>query len=414
MPFNISGWPLRVVGCAVAAFAAASAQAAIAQVAPPLDTLLRQAADIPSVREADALSEAAAARVFQAGVRPNPELSLEVENGFGTGPFRDLTGAETTLTVSQDLELWGRRGARVDVARGEYSGAEARRTQAGFDAAADLAIAYAEAEAAQRRARFAAETLDLALADARAALTLIENGREPLLRGVQAEAEVAAARAALDEAIAERDAAFGYLSALAGIPISEIEESLLDRPLNDHDEPGTPPSVLVLEAERSTAWERIEQERIEARPDVRATVGIRRFELEDATAVTLGVSMPLPLFDRNRGNVDAAQAEYRATEARLEGGRRQAEAARRAAHARLDSSTSRVSAADGGVAAAQEAYRLTRIGWEAGRLPLLEVRNARAALVQAQEASIQARLTRVRAEAELARIEGRLPFGGQA
>ena len=61
---------------------------------------------------------------------------------------------------------------------------------------AALAVAYDEAEAAQRRYALAEEALELAVADARAALILVEEGREPLLRGIQGESEAAAARAA--------------------------------------------------------------------------------------------------------------------------------------------------------------------------------------------------------------------------
>lgn len=149
------------------------------------------------------------------------------------------------------------------------------------------------------------------------------------------------------------------------------------------------------------------------RPDVRASVGVRRFEAEDATALTAGVSLQLPLFDRNRGGVLAAEAEVRAAEARLRGARLDADADWRAAAARRDAAASRVVAADAAVTAATEAYRLTRIGFEAGRLSQLELRSTRSGLVQARDVAIAARLMRARAEAELARLEGRAPFGAQ-
>ena len=59
---------------------------------------------------------------------------------------------ETTLTVSQDLELWGRRGARVGVAQSEREAARWRRDASRLQVAAALAVAYAEAEAALTRA----------------------------------------------------------------------------------------------------------------------------------------------------------------------------------------------------------------------------------------------------------------------
>ena len=66
------------------------------------------------------------------------------------------------------------------------------------------ARAYAEAEAADRRFRLAEEALSITLDDAKAAFSLVEEGREPKVRAIQAESEAAGARAVLDEAQAEQ------------------------------------------------------------------------------------------------------------------------------------------------------------------------------------------------------------------
>lgn len=407
--------PRLAVGCALAAIAATLASPVWAEPAPTYAALLAQIGQTPASREADALVDAAEARVRQARVRPNPVASLQAENAFGSGPFDGYANAETTLAFSQDLELWGRRRARVAVASAEAGTSSLERNLAVIDTAGRLALVYAEAEAAERRADLADEGLTLALADARAALALVEEGREPVLRGIQAESEAASARATLDEATAERDAAFARLTAVAMLPapVTAIEASLLDQtPIRAMIAEDAVPTVRVAEARLTAAERRIDVARINARPDVTASVGLRRFEAEDATALTFGVSLPLPLFDRNRGNIDAARAEYRAADARLAQAKQDATADRAAANARLSASTSRVSAADAGVTAAEEAYRLSRVGFDAGRISQLELRTSRAALINARNAAVDARLARVRAEIDLARLEGRAPFEG--
>jgi cobalt-zinc-cadmium efflux system outer membrane protein len=412
--------PPRAVGCALTALAVAFASPSWAEPAPSFAALLDRIGVTPSAVEADALSDAAEARVRQARVRPNPVVSLEVENALGSGPFDGYANAETTLSVSQDLELWGRRRARVGAASAEAGTAALQRDLALIEAAGRLALTYAEAEAAERRAVLAEEGLSLAVADARAALALVDKGREPVLRGIQAESEAAAARATSDEALAERDAAFARLTAVAMLsrPVTAIAVSLLDQdagpvgPSPVSMGAATVPAVRVAEAQRTAAERRIDVERTAARPDVTASIGLRRFEADDATALTFGVSLPLPLFDRNRGNIDAARAEYRAADARLAQARLDAGADRAAATARLGASASRVSAADAGVAAGEEAYRLSRIGFDAGRIAQLELRASRAALINARNAAVEARLARVRAEIDLARLEGRAPFEG--
>lgn len=415
MPPSYRRPPRLAVGCALVALATALAAPAWADPAPSYADLLARLDQTPATLEADANLDAAEARVRQAGVRANPVLGLDIENAFGSGPFSGFDNAETTLAISKDLELWGRRPARVAVARAEAGTAALQRDLAVIDAAGRLALTYAEAEAAQRRAELAEETLTLTLADARAALILVEEGREPLLRGIQGESEAAAARAALDEAVAEREAAYARLTAVALLPapVTRIEDSLLnDVPAAVPVAIGDALPVRVAEAEREAADRRITAARIQGRPDVNASIGVRRYEAEDATALTIGLSLPLPLFDRNRGNIDAARAEFRAADARLLNARQEARADRAAAQARLSASVSRVSAADAGVTAAEEAYRLSRIGFEAGRISQLELRATRTALVSARAAAVDARIARVRAEIDLARLDGRAPFQG--
>lgn len=407
--------PRFAAGCALAAIVAVSAGPAWAEPAPAYAQLLAQLERMPATIEAGASLDAAQARVRQARVRPNPVLGLDVENAYGSGPYSGLDNADMTLALSQDLELWGRRSMRIDAARAEAGAVELQRDLAVIDAAGRLALVYAEAEAAQRRAELAEETLALTVADARAALALVEQGREPLLRGIQAEAEAASARAAHDEARAERDAAYARLAAVAMIPVTvtRIDDSLLDQPPAATSRTvSEAPTVRVAQAQRMAADRRVEVQRTQARPDVNASIGIRRFEAEKATALTFGVSLPLPLFDRNRGNIEAAQAEFRVAEARLMSARQEAQADRAAALARLSASVSRVGAADAGVSAAEEAYRLSRIGFEAGRISQVELRMTRAALVNARSAAVAARLARVRAEIDIARLDGRAPFQG--
>jgi len=57
-----------------------------------------------------------------------------------------------------------------------------------------------------------------------------------------------------------------------------------------------------------------------------------------------------------------------------------------------------------------EAHRLARVGFDAGRISQVELRSALAALITARSTAVDARLARVAAEIDLARIEGRAPF----
>ena len=391
---------------------------ALAAPAPAFPDLLAAAAQAPLRAESQAQVAAAQGRLDQAGAWRNPELSLEVENFAGEGPMEGLDSAETTLSFSQTLELGGKRGARIDGARMDLALARARDAQARTDYAAALAVAYAEAEAAHLRAAQARELFEAAQSDARAAELLVEAGKEARLRGLQAQAYAQAAQAGLDQALAARDAAFGRLSAQAGSgeAFDSLTSSLLSADLAASDAelaaaPADTPAVLAALADRDSAAAKVRVEQLQARPDLTVSAGVRRFAGDDATAMVAGASLPLPLFDRNRGNTATARAELTAAEARLAQARLDAAADLAAARSQARSAGAQASAAAAGEAAAAEAYRLTRIGYEAGRLPLLELTAARRALAAARLQTLEARLARVRALAEAARLVGKTPFG---
>ena len=387
---------------------------AVAAPAPAFPDLLAAAAQAPLRAQSQAQVAAAQGRLDQAGAWRNPELSLDVENFAGEGPMDGLDSAETTLSFSQTLELGGKRGARIDGARRDLALARARDVQAQADYAAALAVAYAEAEAAELRADQARELFEAAQSDARAAELLVEAGKEARLRGLQAQADAQAAQAGLDQALAARDAAFGRLSAQAGssAAFDSLTSSLLSTEAAVIEaEPADTPAVLAAQADRDSAAAKVRVEQLQARPDLTVSAGVRRFAGDDATAMVAGASLPLPLFDANRGNTAAARADLTAAEARLAQARLDAAADLAAARSLARSAGAQASAAAAGEAAAAEAYRLTRIGYEAGRLPLLELTAARRALAAARLQTLEARLARVRALAEAARLAGKTPFG---
>jgi len=411
MPFDR---PLWAAGFAVAATAITLALPARAEPAPPYEILVEHLDRTPATLEAEALLDAAKARAQQARALPNPSISLEAENAYGRSPYNGFGAAETTFSVSQPLELWGQRGARIDAAQAEADAAGLRRDQSRWTVAGRLALIYAEAEAASTQYELAVEALSLTQADASAVMALVEEGREAALRSIQADSDVEAARAIVDEARAIRDAAFARLAAVAMLtkPVTSIETNLLNRAPTPVITPDTRNTlaVQIAEAELNAAGRSVKVERLRARPDVTASLGVRRFEEYESQALTFGISMSLPLFDRNTGAISAARAEQRAAEARLANLKLEAQANLSSAQARLNASITRTRAADNSVAAAEEAYRLARAGFDAGRISQLELRSIRSALIAARNTVVNARLARVRAEVELARLDGRAPF----
>ena len=58
---------------------------------------------------------AAEAQALQAGFRPNPRASVDVENIAGNGELSGTDATETTLALSQVIEMGGKRPLRRNV-----------------------------------------------------------------------------------------------------------------------------------------------------------------------------------------------------------------------------------------------------------------------------------------------------------
>ncbi|EIZ81252.1 nickel and cobalt resistance protein cnrC [Novosphingobium sp. Rr 2-17] len=394
-----------------------SAPVAWADTAPSYAELLsRSIENAPALLEQVANVRAAQGDARQARAWPNPSIGADFENIGGSSVSNSPSTPQTTFTVTQPLDVF-KRGPRIAAGNAGIVAAQARGAQAKVEYAAQLALAYATSEAMQQRLQLADEDVGRAREDLRAANALVDAGKEAKLRSVQAQASVSSAVASREAALSNLAEALANLSALAGVPspYTGVTPSLLTpdvqaaRVMGPSD--GTPPAVAAAQAERDAVDAQVRVERSKAIPDIGLSGGVRRFGGSDETGFVVGVTSRIPLFDRNGGAIAATEARRDAADQRLAAARLSSQAARNIALTQITSSQARLKATTEGEAAAQEAYRLSRIGYDSGKTPLIEVLTIRRALLDARALTIDARLARVSALVALARVDGRLAFG---
>jgi outer membrane protein, heavy metal efflux system len=253
----------------------------------------------------------------------------------------------------------------------------------------------------------------------RVARALVGAGKEARLRQVQAETELNTLQADLENARAFKTVALARLSALAGMttPFTGLSESLLDRldakPAFGPIDAMQATTVRVAEAEQDAAARAVTVQQRLAIPNVTAQLGVRQLRVASGPALVAGISVPLPFFDRNQGNIAAARAELQGAEARAAAARLEAEAGTRAGLALVEAADARAAAAQRTLTTAEEGYRLARIAYEAGKSPLIELLAARQNLGVARGLILDAAAARLDARANLARLQG-LTITGEA
>ena len=142
-------------------------------------------------------------------------------------------------------------------------------------------------------------------------------------------------------------------------------------------------------------------------PDLEAFVGLQRYEEDGSDALAFGMGMPLPLFDRNQGEIEAAghalaqaTAERESAEIALTTSLAAAHALLTAAHNRVQALRSRV------VPSMEEAFGAAREGYQQGKFGFLDMLDAQRGLFEARGALLDALTDYHGAVGEIERITG--------
>lgn len=360
----------------------------------------------PAVVAAEAEVREAEARARQAGYRQNPELSVEVENFGGTGELKGLQSTEATVALNQRLDLGGRRSARVAAARADIAVQRLRLATARADLAQNVRQEFARSVAARETLEQADQAVERARELARVATVLVEAGRDPPLRALRARSALAQALAEQEAARAEELAARSTLASLLGssVPVGAVTGSSIDLTPAEVDLQRSL-DVRLADAETAAAEAELRLQLAERRIDPAVGVGVRHVRETGDFGLVAGFSMPLRLFDRNQGNIEAARAAVAAARARRASAITSVTARGRNAIATVEAAERRVTALEeGALPEAAEALRLAQIAFREGRASLLELLDAQESYTAAQAALTEARLALAIATAELGRI----------
>ncbi|WP_193315543.1 TolC family protein [Janthinobacterium aquaticum] len=343
---------------------------------------------------------------LQAGLRPNPELSL-LREGMSSN-----SGRTDTYQLSQALELGGKRGARIRLAEQDRALALGDVHVARADLRASVTAAYLAALTAQEHAALARQSLELSARASNAAGRRVAAGKISPLEQTRSRVAEAGARLELSQAVADAALARRRLAACWG-STEPLQRELITPDLDLAAIPALSQLQARLEASPQMARARrqiarqqaqVELAKAERMPDLTLSLGQKKDRVSDVTQTVVGLSMPLPLFNRNQGEVLTAlrsvdKAKSDAEVAFLRESDALADAHQRAslAQEQMDSMRQDI------LPAAQSAFDAAVTGFELGRFGFIDVLDAQRTLFQSRAQYLGALAARYRALADLQR-----------
>jgi outer membrane protein, heavy metal efflux system len=265
---------------------------------------------------------AAEARILQAKLVPNPEISWEGEDFTRAGVQSATESMQNTLVLSQLIELGGKRSSRVREAQFDRRAAEWDYQVKRLEVLKSTTLAFIDVLSGQRKVSLAEENVHLAEREIPVTQKKVEAGQASNVELIRTNTEVATARIELTEAMHDLEAARVNLAAQWGAktatfasvsgnleqlrPIPSLESLKAKLQAN--------PELAKWATERQKREATLNLARAEAKPDLTVDAGPRLLGASHADmSLVAGFSIPLPLWNRNQGKIAEAEANVAKT-----------------------------------------------------------------------------------------------------
>lgn len=330
----------------------------------------------------------------QRSVLPNPEIALEFEEFAGSGEYSGSEAMQTSLTISQRIELGHKRARHQQVAVRKNDVTAAQQALQATEVIRQTRQFY-------RHALVAREQLRQANKNVVQCQTLITSIEEAIRAGKKAPIEAQRIMPLQAQAQLRLLAAQTTLKASRQQLCSmwqgrEEELGVLDGSLSDiqhlpglaelHNQIDQTTTVRLARKNHHLKQARFELEQANRIQDVTLSVGVKHDSSTEDNALIAGLSVPFPLFDRNSGNIDATrnrsdQAEQALLQARQTVWQKLIENHRLASIAQQEIVTFEQQL----LPMAQAVFESVTFGYDQGKYTVLDVLDAQSRLMESQD-----------------------------
>lgn len=309
-------------------------------------------------------------QTVSAGLRPNPELGLEVEN------LGSSNNVETTLKVSQLIELGSKRDKRVSTAQHQQLINTSEQQAAITELLTDTKKAFTNVLAARKQLELADELSKVAEKVLAEVTRRVEAGSTSIVEKHRAKVEfettlidLQKARQGLRSAKTELSAKWNGTDIEFKV-IGNLEE-LPDQPSLIID---SNPLLDKYSAQQEYRCAVLAMEKALSKPDITASTGAKRFHDTSETAFMVELEFPLQLFNKNRENSQAAEAMVRSSEKSLHSITVELETKLEVLQQALAATASEIAALrDIVIPEAEKAFEFSHKAWQRGAIPFTDV-----------------------------------------
>ncbi|MBK7381071.1 MAG: TolC family protein [Ignavibacteriales bacterium] len=251
----------------------------------------------------------------QAGLSPNPEANFEAEDFLGGKELSGITGSQYTLSGSQLFELGGKRSSRINLAEKEINSAQGNYELIKLDVIAQVKSAFFGLYQIHHQILLQQKFIQINEEILKTVSERVKAGRTSPAEESKVKVALINSQIELQRLQRSYSSAQTKLNSLLGtvgknlVPSTDLFEQLFTPPNREDvlEELENIPSIKNLGNESNFRKAQLQLEKSQAIPDLTASLGVRYLNELKTNSFVAGLSIPLPIFNRNQGNIQSAE-----------------------------------------------------------------------------------------------------------
>lgn len=247
----------------------------------------------------------------------NPSLDFEAENFAGSNEYHGTQSSEFTYSISQTIEIGGKRIARKKSAQAAMKVAQLNFQIEKINLTRDIQIAYLNVLGADEALKITAEQESLAHEILTNVKARISAAREPEIQLHKAKVALSISIIKREQAARQLKIAKEYLAQFWNA--TNLDSSLEHAHFFNLNAPESleyyysrlkwAPELTKYLSLREEGKSNLALEKAQIIPDPTFKAGVRNLRENRNHAFVFSVSLPLPIFNRNQGNISRAAAQ---------------------------------------------------------------------------------------------------------
>ncbi len=330
---------------------------------------------------------------IQAGLIPNPEAEFEAEDFLGGKELNGFKSSQYTLTATQLFELGGKRNSRVNLSDKTINSARGDYELFKLDLIAQVKSAFFYLYQIHHRITLQEKFIQINENILKTISERVTAGRTSPAEESKVKVALINSRIELQRLQRDYASANAKLNSLLGtigknlVPTTDLFEELFPPPdkqdlLQDLE---NIPSIKNLNNETNFRRAQLQLEESQAVPDLTARFGVRYMNELKTNSFVAGLSIPLPIFNRNQGSIQSAEVRIQQMDEIIKAQKLSVISSINTSFNNLSSAYNNTTQLRGNILPESEkAYEITRQGYLQGRFAFIDLLDAQRTLFETQ------------------------------